>query len=176
MPTVRQSRTLAASPERLWEVVGDPHHLPRWWPRVARVEDVRDGAFTEVLVGAKGKTLRADFRLVDLQPQRRAVWAQDIQGTPFARVLTSAETEISLLPLAPAPSPAAPDGDAAEPGTEVRVEPGTGVRVEPGTEVRIELRQTLRGLLARLGSPLVRRAASSTIEEALDGLERAVVG
>jgi uncharacterized protein YndB with AHSA1/START domain len=146
VPTVRHSRTLAASPERLWEVVGDPHHLPRWWPRVARVEDVRDGAFTEVLVGAKGKRLRADFRLIELEPQRRAVWAQDIEGTPFARVLKSAETEIGLFE----------HGGA--------------------TEVRIELRQSLRGLLARLGSPIVRRAASATIQEAFEGLERAVVG
>lgn len=151
MPTVRHSRTLAASPEQLWAVIGDPHHLPRWWPRVTRVEDVREGAFTEVLLGAKGKALRADFRLIELEPQRRAVWAQEIDGTPFARVLRSAETAIELLP-------------------------GGGEDQTSVTEVRIELRQMLRGVLARLGSPLVRRAASSTVGEALDGLERAVVG
>lgn len=147
MPTARESRMLAASPDRVWDVVGDPHHLPRWWPRVTRVEDVREDAFTEVLAGAKGKMLRADFRLVECQPRRRAVWAQEIDGTPFARVLRSAETRIELVPL---------DGRAVE--------------------VVVELRQTLRGLLARLGSPMVRRAAASTIREALDGLEQAVVG
>lgn len=144
MPTARESRTLAATPERVWDVVGDPHHLPRWWPRVTRVEDVRDDAFTEVLAGAKGKTLRADFRLVECQPQRRAVWAQEIDGTPFARVLRSAETRIELVPN------------------------------ERAVEVVVELRQTLHGLFARLGSPMVRRAAASTIREALDGLEQAV--
>ena len=34
MPTARRSRTIAAPAEELWEVIGDPHHLPRWWPRV----------------------------------------------------------------------------------------------------------------------------------------------
>ncbi len=42
----------------------DPHHLPRWWPRVTRVEDVEDGAFTEVMRTRKGKFVRADFNLV----------------------------------------------------------------------------------------------------------------
>ena len=48
MPTARRSRTVPAPPERVWEIVGDPHHLPRWWPRVQRVESVTDEHFTEV--------------------------------------------------------------------------------------------------------------------------------
>jgi len=39
---------------------------------------------------------------------------------------------------------------------------------------QIELRQSMQGFLARLGGHLVRRAAGSTIEEALEGLERIV--
>lgn len=159
MPVVRRSRTLATTPERLWQVIGDPHHLPRWWPRVSRVEAVDEDAFTQVLVGEKGKTVRADFRRVEEQPERRALWVQQIAGTPFARVLDSAETEIVLS----APEPAS-----------------------AGTEVTIELRQGMKGFdfssrlgfgaLTRSGSHLVRRAAIATVEEALDGLERAVVG
>ena len=49
MPTARVSRTIAAPPEQLWRILSDPYHLPRWWPRVTRVEDVADGAFTEVM-------------------------------------------------------------------------------------------------------------------------------
>ncbi len=139
---------IAASPQELWEVLGDPHHLPRWWPRVSRVESVDEDAFTEVLMSGKGKMVRADFRLLDTVSLRRIVWAQQVENTPFARILTSAETEISL------------SGEDASDG--------------PATEVTIELRQTLHGFLARLGSHLVRRAAGSTIEEALDGLERIV--
>jgi uncharacterized protein YndB with AHSA1/START domain len=157
MPVVRRSRTLAATPERLWAAIGDPHHLPRWWPRVSRVEGVDEHAFTEVLVGEKGKVVRADFRRVVEEPERRAVWAQQIAGTPFASVLDSAETEITLSPQ---------DESAS-------------------TEVTIELRQGMRGFdfgrlgvgaFTRGGSHLVRRAAIATVEEALDGLERAVVG
>jgi uncharacterized protein YndB with AHSA1/START domain len=142
----QRTRTIAASPRELWEVLGDPHHLPRWWPRVKRVEAVDRDAFTEVLISGRGKTVRADFRRLDAVEERRIVWAQQIENTPFARILTSAETEIRLADAT------ASDG--------------------PATEVTIELRQTLHGFLARLGTYLVRRAAGATIEEALDGLER----
>lgn len=154
MPTARRTRTIDASPQELWEVLGDPHHLPRWWPRVNRVEAVTTtaagalDAFTEVLMSAKGKIVRADFRMVEAVAQRRIVWAQQIENTPFARVLKSAETEVSLA-----------SADSAH-----------------ATEVTVEIRQSLQGFLARLGGHLVRRAASSTIEEALDGLERIVGG
>jgi uncharacterized protein YndB with AHSA1/START domain len=148
VPAAQRTRTILASPRELWEVLGDPHHLPRWWPRVSRVESVGDDAFTEVLMSAKGKMVRADFKLLDSVSERRIVWSQQIDNTPFARILTSAETEISL--------------EGAQGGEG------------PTTDVTIELRQTLRGFLARLGSHLVRRAAGSTLEEALDGLERIV--
>ncbi|MGH2855564.1 MAG: SRPBCC family protein, partial [Solirubrobacteraceae bacterium] len=40
MPTTQRTRTIAAPAGEVWELVSDPHHLPRWWPRVARVEGV----------------------------------------------------------------------------------------------------------------------------------------
>jgi uncharacterized protein YndB with AHSA1/START domain len=158
MPTVRRTRALAADPQELWAVVGDPYHLPRWWPRVSRVEGVDRDAFTEVLVSRRGKVVRADFVRVEEQPQRRVVWAQEIDGTPFARVLRSAETAIELEPTQGAP--------------------------KPSTDVTIELRQRSRGfdwgsrwgVWRSSGSFLVRRAAEATVEEALDGLERIVGG
>ncbi len=101
MPTAQRTRTIAASPRELWEVLGDPHHLPRWWPRVNRVEAVEADAFTEVLISDKGKTVRADFKLLDTVESQRVVWAQQIENTPFARVLKSAETEISIAEAAP---------------------------------------------------------------------------
>ena len=64
MGTARRSRTIAAPAEELWEVIRDPHHLPRWWPRVSRVESVEGDEFTEVLKTAKGKVVRADFNVV----------------------------------------------------------------------------------------------------------------
>jgi len=151
VPTARASRTISASPDDLWDLIGDPHHLPRWWPRVTRVEDVDADAFTEVFSTRKGKLVRADFDLVlkdDCEHVLR--WAQRVQGTPFERVLRAAETEVRLTRAAATQEQAGADA----------------------TEVTIELRQVLGGVFARLGSVMVRRAASETIGEALDGLAR----
>jgi uncharacterized protein YndB with AHSA1/START domain len=153
MPTAQRSRTIAAPVEELWELLCDPHHLPRWWPRVSRVEDVEGGAFTEVMRTSKGKVVRADFELVEADERERSLrWRQLVQGTPFGRVLESAETEVRLA--------------AVPPGAEAATAGGAA------TEVTIELRQTLTGFLPRFGGYMVRRAAAATIDEALDGLER----
>jgi uncharacterized protein YndB with AHSA1/START domain len=143
VPTARRSRHIAAPVQELWDVIADPHHLPRWWPRVARVEDVDEGAFTEVMKTARGKVVRADFQLVDADEAAHTLkWEQRLEGSPFARILSSAVTLVSL-------------------------EAANG-----GTHVTIELQQTLAGLLPRFGAYMVRRAAAATIDEALDGLER----
>jgi uncharacterized protein YndB with AHSA1/START domain len=156
VPTARRSRTISAPSQQLWELMRDPHHLPRWWPRVTRVEDVESDAFTEVMKTRKGKLVRADFSVVCDEAERTLTWVQRIEGTPFASVLESAETELHLAPREP---------DA--------------------TEVTIELRQQMAAssarhnsflrLAPRFGGRLVRRAALATIDEALDGLERVSV-
>jgi uncharacterized protein YndB with AHSA1/START domain len=145
VPTATRSRSLATPLEQLWELVCDPHHLPRWWPRVERVEDVRDGAFTEVMRSSRGKVVRADFTLARVDAGTHSLcWAQQLIGTPFERLLSSSETEITLASTA------------------------------AGTEVTIELRQKLNGFLTRIGSFMVRRAAVATVDEALANLERIV--
>jgi uncharacterized protein YndB with AHSA1/START domain len=150
MPTASRTRTIAAPAGELWETIRDPHHLPRWWPRVNRVEDVTDTEFTEVLITGAGKYVRADFTLaVCEERERRLCWEQRLEGSPFARLLKSAETEVRLKDVAG--------------GLEGGV---------VGTEVTIELRQALNGFFSRFGAYMVRRAASKTIDEALDGLER----
>jgi uncharacterized protein YndB with AHSA1/START domain len=169
MPTARRSRTIAAPAEELWDVISDPHHLPRWWPRVTRVEDVEDDAFTEVMKTRKGKLVRADFRVATCdEAERTLVWEQLLEGTPFARVLQSAETQV-WLESALAGAPPSRDG-------------GAGEQQRGATVVSIELRQEMAGysqtsglftgFSARFGSPMVRRAARATIDEALDGLDR----
>jgi uncharacterized protein YndB with AHSA1/START domain len=152
MATARRSRKITAATEDLWAILDDPHHLPRWWPRVTRVEDVVEDAFTEVMKTKKGRSVRADF---DITRRDRAehvlIWTQRVEGTPFEHVLRSAETEL-------------------------RITPGADV-----SEVTIELRQVLVGFSprfgritgsARFGGYMVRRAAATTLDEALDGLER----
>jgi uncharacterized protein YndB with AHSA1/START domain len=174
MPTASRSRTIAAPAQELWEVINDPHHLPRWWPRVTRVEDVtltgtgEDDAFTEVMRTRKGKLVRADFKIVARDEASHSLtWSQILEGSPFARVLKSAETEIRLTP-AQASAPPSRGDEVAEP--------------RPATVVSIELRQEMAGyspssglfmgFSARFGSPMVRRAARATIDEALEGLGR----
>jgi uncharacterized protein YndB with AHSA1/START domain len=160
VPTARCSRTIAASADELWEVVRDPHHLPRWWPRVTRVEDVEGDAFTEVMRTTKGKLVRADFNVVQADEQKRALrWSQRVEGTPFGRLLKSAETEVRLRPL-----------DARRAGTPAP--DGSHGSSSAATEVTIELRQSLTGFFPRFGGFMIRRAAAATLEQALDGLER----
>ncbi len=104
MPTVAATRTIGAPTDAVWEVVADPHHLPRWWPRVARVEGVEERAFTEVLTGKRGKLVRADFDVLEASAQRRVVWSQRVAGTPFEAVLRSAVTAIELEPASGEPA------------------------------------------------------------------------
>lgn len=98
MPSISRSRTLAAPPEAVWKVVADPHHQPRWWPRVERVEGAEGDRFTQLLRTGKGRAVRADFRRVGAEEGRRIVWEQVVEGTPFERLLQSARTEVALDP------------------------------------------------------------------------------
>lgn len=153
MPTASRSRAIGAPLEDLWELIGDPHHLPRWWPRVERVEDVHDGAFTEVMRTRKGKVVRADFQLLEADETTRTLrWEQRVAGTPFEQVLRSSLTVVSLA-------------RSSTPGTTVTIE----LRQEL---VRWQSNAMITGLAPRIGSLMVRRAAASTIQQALDGLAR----
>ncbi len=83
-------------PEELWTIVGDPHHLPRWWPRVKRVEGVQDEGFTQVPTTNKDASVRADSCVVESSPPAVRRWAQELVGSPFERILALSETEIRL--------------------------------------------------------------------------------
>jgi uncharacterized protein YndB with AHSA1/START domain len=168
MPSATSKRKIAAPAQELWELICDPHHLPRWWPRVERVEAVEGFAFTQVLRSDRGKIVRADFLTLDRDEQQlRVLWAQQIEGTPFARVLASSETEVRLV--------AANDGAATEVAiTLTQTLPrmfGRGSQA-PRVPAVTPFSQSSYGLFARIGSPMVRRAAASTVKEALNGLER----
>ena len=133
---------MPASPEAVWRTIADPHHLPRWWPRVQRVEGVAGERFTEVLGTDKGRSVRADFSVLESRAPEVRRWRQDVSGTPFERLLRSAETEVRL----------APDD--------------TG-----GTRVTLTLRQRLRGV-GVLGGFMVGRANRRVADEALAALAR----
>ncbi len=113
---VTRSRTLAAAPEAVWRVIADPRALARWWPRVERVKAITAEGWTTVLRSERGRAVRADWRLEADEAGRRRAWAQEIDGTPFAKVL-------------------------AERRVEARVDPAGD-----GTRVTLELRQRGRGM------------------------------
>lgn len=149
MPLTRVTRTLAAPPERVWRVLADPHQQPRWFPRVRRVEAVDSSGWTQVMQTAKGRGVRADFRLLEEVRPSRLVWSQEVEGTPFGRILAEAQTTFVLSP-----------------GGDVNARSGS-------TELVVELRQRLKGW-ARFAPFLFRGAARRQLDEALDGLERAI--
>jgi uncharacterized protein YndB with AHSA1/START domain len=127
----------------VWELLADPHHMPRWWPGVVRVEGVEDDRFTQVFQTKKGRPVRMDFRVLASEPPWRRTWAQEIDGTPFERVLNESVIEVAL---------------ESEGG---------------GTLVTIAQSQKLRGY-SKTGGLLLRRATGGKLQEALDGLVRAL--
>jgi len=98
MPTTTRSRVLPAAPQRVWELLEDAHHMPRWWPGVVRMEGVEADRFTQVFVTKKGRPVRLDFQLLENDAPWRRAWRQELAGTPFERVLDEALTEVVLEP------------------------------------------------------------------------------
>lgn len=150
MATARRQRKLPVPPARVWEVVQNPHHMPRWWPGVTRMEGVEPDRFTQVFMTKKGRAVRADHFVLEVQPPGSDPdaagvfsWSQEIEGTPFERVLTESVTEVQL------------EGD------------------EAGTLVTIVQIQKLRGP-SRTGGFMLRRATRRRLDEALDGLAQVV--
>ncbi len=150
MAKVSRSREIAAERTRVWELVSDPHSLPRWWPRATRVEDVRGpegqrGRWTTVLGTERGSGVRADFRCTGSTEGRRYSWELEVEGTPFERILRASRLEIALA------------GEGAT------------------TTVTMTSEEAMRGL-ARLGSAMMSAATRRRLDEALAGIERALAG
>jgi uncharacterized protein YndB with AHSA1/START domain len=146
MPTVSRTRGIRAAPDEVWAVVSDPERLPTWWPGVQRVEEVSHEAWTTVLASPRGKAVRADYTLVDVEAMSRLVWRHEVEESPFERILHESLTEVAIEP-----------GVAGE------------------TTVRLTMRQRPRGF-ARLGFVQIRRAAGRQLEEALQGLDSLLGG
>ncbi len=137
----RRTRTLAAPRENVWAIVADPYHLPRWWPKVERVEGVTDEGWTTVLRAERSRRmLRADYTLTAAEPPRLRAWKQEIEGTPFEGVVSLVALRLELEETGPAE-----------------------------TTATLTLDQRMRGM-SRLGGPMAKSAARSQLDAALAGL------
>jgi uncharacterized protein YndB with AHSA1/START domain len=150
VPRVTRRRTVEAPVREVWKLVSDPYALPRWWPRVSRVEDVearsggRRSQWTKVLETQHGRGVRADYRCVSSAEPERYVWQQQLEGSPFAKHLKESTVEIELHA-----------GDAGE------------------TRVIMTSVQTMRGM-SRLGGWMMRKGQRDILDSALDGIEEAL--
>jgi uncharacterized protein YndB with AHSA1/START domain len=142
VPRMRRGRTIAAPADELWRIVSDPHHRPRWWPGVERVEEASRERWTDVFRTRRGRTVRADFTRLASERNRLLRWRQDVEATPFERFLSEAVTELRLEPA----------GDAER------------------THVELSTHQRLRGA-ARLGALRLRGVTRRQLDEALAGLD-----
>jgi uncharacterized protein YndB with AHSA1/START domain len=95
---VRRETVLPAAPAEVWRVVSDPERLPAWWPGVTRVEEASPEAWTKVLTSPKGKVVRVDYTRLEADEPARLLWRQEVEESPFERILAAATTEISLEP------------------------------------------------------------------------------
>jgi uncharacterized protein YndB with AHSA1/START domain len=147
LSSATRTRVLAVPLAEVWEVLEDPHQMPRWWPSVERMEGVEDDRFTLVFKTRRRRTVRADFRVLASEPpggeytSGHRTWTQEVAGTPFEPVLHESITEVA-------------------------VESADG-----GTRVTIAQRQRLRGY-SKTGALAMRSATAKRLDEALDGLER----
>jgi uncharacterized protein YndB with AHSA1/START domain len=149
MPRVTRRRTIAAPVEEVWELVSDPYSLPRWWPRTSRVESV----------DRKPEGKRSQWTKVLTTAEGRGVRAD-------YRCISSAERERYVWEQQLAGSPF--ERHLRRSVVEV------GLReAGEGTEVSLSSEQRLRGM-SRLGSPMMRGGQGKILDQALDGLERAL--
>jgi uncharacterized protein YndB with AHSA1/START domain len=145
---VTRTRTVEAPIGDVWKLVSDPYSLPRWWPRTGRVESVEDGG---------GRRTR--WTKVLETAEGRGVRAD-------YRCVSSAEGERYVWEQELAGTPFERHLNSSRVEIGLREKGG-------GTEVKLATVQTLKGM-SRLGSPLMRRGQAKLLDEALDGIERAL--
>jgi len=151
MARVSRRRTVSAPPGEVWALVSDPYSLPRWWPRTTRVENV----------DAKDGGRRSEWTKVLETAEGRGVRAD-------YRCLSAAENERYIWEQQIEGTPFERHLRSSRVEIALRDEGGA-------TEVRLTSEQTLRGM-SRLGSVLMRRGQGAILDEALDGIERAMTG
>jgi uncharacterized protein YndB with AHSA1/START domain len=149
VPGATRSRVIAAPPEEVWALVSDPYNLPRWWPRTTRVEGVEGSG-----AGAQWTNVLGTAEGRGVRADYRCTDLTEGQRYGWEQQVAGTPFERHLR------------------GSSVEI----GLRPDGnGTEVELRSSQSLRGL-SRLGSPMMRRGQARTLDEALDGIERALGG
>ena len=62
------------------------------------MEEIAAGRFTTVIPTKRGKPVRLDHHVVDSESPTRVTWAQDLEGTPFERLVSAWTTTLTLAP------------------------------------------------------------------------------
>jgi uncharacterized protein YndB with AHSA1/START domain len=149
VPRVVRRRTIEAPVEEVWKLVSDPYSLPRWWPRTGRVENV----------DAKPGGRRSQWTKVLETAEGRGVRAD-------YRCLSAAEGERYVWEQQLEGTPFAKHLRSSV--VEIELAPHSGA-----TDVRLASVQSLRGM-SRMGGPMMRRGQAQILDQALDGIERAL--
>jgi uncharacterized protein YndB with AHSA1/START domain len=148
VPRATRRRSIAASRQQVWDLVSDPYNLPRWWPRAGRVEGVEGD-------GGPG----TQWTKVLETSEGRGVRA-DYRCVDLARGERYGwEQQLEGTPF---------ERHLRRSAVEIRLQGEDGA-----VEVAVTSDQALRGL-SRLGSPMMGRGQRALIDEALDGIERAL--
>lgn len=149
MPRVTRKRTVEAPVADVWKLVSDPYNLPRWWPRTGRVENVEQ----------KPGGRRSQWTKVLQTAEGRGVRADFRCVSSAAEERYVWEQELEGTPFAK---------HLRSSVVEIGLKPRDGE-----TEVRIASVQQLRGM-SRMGGPMMRHGQGAILDEALDGIERAL--
>jgi uncharacterized protein YndB with AHSA1/START domain len=147
MARVTRRRKVEVPPAAVWELVSDPYSLARWWPKVMRVESVEGEG-----VGLQWTKVLGTAEGRGVRADFRCTEAVNGERFGWEQLIPGTPFERHLRRY------------------EIEVSLSDE---DDGTAVTLAAAQTLRGL-SRLGSPMMRRGQGALLEEALDGIERAL--
>jgi hypothetical protein len=107
MSVCRSQALINASPERIWELVGDPRRHPEWWPRVIEVNGnrIEEGASYAQVTKAPARVLATTMRIEQLDDLREIHMRCLDTGTYARWLLTEArgdtfvDVELGMEPV-----------------------------------------------------------------------------
>ena len=62
------------------------------------MEEVGEEAWTTVMETARGKSLRADYTVLESVEPERLVWRHEIEESPFERIMSDSRYQLVLEP------------------------------------------------------------------------------